>query len=47
MHASRRPVVNQDLHQNSSEKKCFTIDIRDVNNLGLSEFSTGAKNEKE
>ena len=32
---------------NSSEKKCLTIDIRHVNNLGPSKFRTGVKNDKE
>ena len=32
---------------NSVEKKCLTIETRDVNNLESSEFRTGAKNGKE
>ena len=32
---------------NSPEKKCLTIDIRHVNNLGPSKFRTGAKNNKD
>ena len=31
----------------SSEKKCLTIGIRYVNNLGPSKFKTGAKNDEE
>ena len=32
---------------NSPEKKCQTIDMRHVNNLGLPKFRIGAKNGKE
>ena len=32
---------------NSNEKKCLTIDTRDVNNLGPAKFRTGAENGKE
>ena len=32
---------------NSSEKKCLTIDIKHVNNLGPSKCRTGAENDKE
>ena len=32
---------------NSSEKKCLTINIKRINNVGTSKFRTGVKNDKE
>ena len=32
---------------NSSVKRCLTIDIKHINNLGLSKFRTGVENDKE
>ena len=45
----RDPWINRPYFEisNSNEKKCLTIDTRDVNNLGLTKFRTGAENGKE